>query len=370
MVVPGPVSLPANERAQRRSTGPVPLWLSTSRDHRDPFGFSPSFGLGVCPWSTLALVDYCFSFLHALFPSFLHSFIPSLQSLSPSSFITHHTALQLPPIPRMSSASPASSNTVDQPVAYDCLPPLLPRSCPPPYEEAIVRPPNDTLTNPPSRLTAVAPSDFLTADDQDFQDFEEDEQEYEASRPLKMGKIPDARAQYTYIQPDISRSKAPACPHSPGTGSPGIAAQPYRSLHHQTGQALPSAPPMSSTPQRTYLPPPGPPPPLQGSEDNKPFYNPPDHAPPSAGSSSTAPPAPYQTAPVPFAGVPEVPGLINPQDISIADFKRTKKGIESYDKVLADPYQLYRFFVAHNERPTVHAVIKGKMTGIFIFCLC
>ncbi|KAF9326135.1 hypothetical protein BGZ91_002098, partial [Linnemannia elongata] len=46
-------------------------------------------------------------------------------------------------------------------------------------------------------------------------------------------------------------------------------------------------------------------------------------------------------------------------DISIAEFERTKKGVESCDPVLGDPYQLYRFFVAHNDRPTLQIVIKG-----------
>ena len=289
----------------------------------------------------------------------------------------------------MNPANPVTFNATEQPVAHDGLPPLQTRASPPPYEEAIVRPLKDTLTGstltPPSRTNAVVPNDFLLEDDQDFQDFEEDEREYEASRPLKMGKIPDARAQYTYIQPDVFRSKAPTRPHGPGTGPLGMTVQSSALPHPQTGQARPSAPPMDSTPQQTYLPPPGPPPPLQGPqptgyEADKPFFNPPDHAPPPAGSSSSAPPASYLTVPVPFAGVPfagvpELPGLINPQDISIADFKRTKKGIESYDKVLADPYQLYRFFVARNDRPSMHAIIKGisrifyimrKLTWLFL----
>ncbi|KAF9355124.1 hypothetical protein BGX26_006973 [Mortierella sp. AD094] len=64
----------------------------------------------------------------------------------------------------------------------------------------------------------------------------------------------------------------------------------------------------------------------------------------------------------PAAGIPDTPGLINAQDISIADFKRTKKGVESCDKVLQDPYQLYRYFVAHNDRPTMHVLINGHHT--------
>ncbi|GJJ71628.1 hypothetical protein EMPS_03978 [Entomortierella parvispora] len=268
---------------------------------------------------------------------------------------------------------PETLITANSAVAHESLAPLLPRVSPPPYEEAIVRSLNDPLTgsspNPFSRVATVAPHDFPHDDDQGIQDFEEDEREYEASRPLKMGKIPDARAQYTYIQPDPVRSKAPVRRDGPGTGPCNVMAR-SATPHHQTGQSLPSAPPMgadASTAQRTYLPPPGPPPPLQESQTSgytadKPMYSPPDHPPPSNGSSSgSAPtlPVSYQAPAVPFAGVPDAPGLINPQDISIADFKRTKKGVESYDRVLADPYQLYRFFVARNDRPSMNVVING-----------
>ncbi|KAK3826253.1 MAG: hypothetical protein JOS17DRAFT_253865 [Linnemannia elongata] len=62
---------------------------------------------------------------------------------------------------------------------------------------------------------------------------------------------------------------------------------------------------------------------------------------------------------VPLAGVPSIPGLMNSQDVSIAEYERSKKGVESCDPVLGDPYQLYRFFVAHNDRPTLHILIKG-----------
>ncbi|KAG0242254.1 hypothetical protein BGX31_000416 [Mortierella sp. GBA43] len=53
---------------------------------------------------------------------------------------------------------------------------------------------------------------------------------------------------------------------------------------------------------------------------------------------------------------------MNVQDISIADYKRTKKGAESYDSILEDPYQLYRFFVAHNDRPMMHLLVRGYHT--------
>lgn len=270
-------------------------------------------------------------------------------------------------------STPSATNLSDQPVTHQALPRLQPRASPPPYEEAIVLPLNDTLTgsllNPPATGTAVTAKDFVLEEEQEAHDFEEDEREYEASRPLKMGKIPDARAQYTFIQPsDTIHPKAPVRQHSPGLGHCNVLTAPGTSP--LVGAVLPSAPPLSgvdSSIYPTYLPPSGPPPPSEYGPD-KTLHNPPlsdGSSSSTAGSSSNAPLAPpalstpYHATPVPFAGVPETPGLINAQDISIADFKRTTNGIESHDKVLADPYQLYRFFVAHNDRPTMHVVIKG-----------
>jgi hypothetical protein len=258
-------------------------------------------------------------------------------------------------------STPSATNLSGQPVTQQILPVLQPRASPPPYEEAIVLPLNDTLTgsllNPPATGAAVTAKDFLLEEEYEAHDFEEDEREYEASRPLKMGKIPDARAQYTFIQPtDTIHSKAPVRQHSPGSGSCNV---------------LPSAPPLGgvdSSLYPTYLPPSGLPPPSEYGQDNNPplSYGSSSSTTGSSSNASAPPPlapptlsTPYHATQVPFAGVPETPGLINAQDISIADFKRTTNGIESHDKVLADPYQLYRFFVAHNDRPTMHVVIKG-----------
>ncbi|KAG0370668.1 hypothetical protein BGZ54_004984 [Gamsiella multidivaricata] len=148
---------------------------------------------------------------------------------------------------------------------------------PPPYE-AIGRPLEDHLNIPQPGSSNLTPRDFGTItslqndDDRDM----EEERDYEESRPLKMGRIPDARAQYTFIQP-------------------------------------------SDTINNPIL-------------------------------------------PAPLAGVPETPGFMNAQDVSIADYKRTKRGADSCDKILEDPYQLYRFFVAHNDRPSMHVLICGHHT--------
>ncbi|KAG0051283.1 hypothetical protein BGZ90_006848, partial [Linnemannia elongata] len=139
----------------------------------------------------------------------------------------------------------------------------------------------------------------------------------------------------------------------------------------------PSAP--DTAPPTSYAPPPIPPPPLEQYNNTKSIH-PPVNAPAdfasgsgsgSPGSSSEAVPVTTYAPPAfppprdllaqqtPLAGVPSIPGLMNSQDISIAEFERTKKGVESCDPVLGDPYQLYRFFVAHNDRPTLQIVIKG-----------
>ncbi|KAG0055401.1 hypothetical protein BGZ83_008674 [Gryganskiella cystojenkinii] len=270
--------------------------------------------------------------------------------------------------PTVHTLAAATAPSLDQQaVASNGLPQLQPRQSPPSYEEAIVRPLNDTLTGnllnaPLTSITTLSPKDYGTLDGDEAGDEleEEDEREYEASRPLKMGKVPDARAQYTFIQPtDTINSKKP---------SPALVPGPVNGMAHPAipvYQAHPSAPPATdASNHQTYLPPPGPPPPMEQSDnDSKTMYSPPNHPPPpvsspSAGGSSSA----YDPPPVPFAGIPETPGLINAQDISIADFKKTNYGVKSYDKILADPYQLYRFFVAHNDRPTMHVRISGHHT--------
>ncbi|ORY99614.1 hypothetical protein BCR41DRAFT_375446 [Lobosporangium transversale] len=53
-------------------------------------------------------------------------------------------------------------------------------------------------------------------------------------------------------------------------------------------------------------------------------------------------------------------GLISSQDISIATYTRSKRGVETVDPIFDDPYQLYRFFVAHNDRPSMHILITGS----------
>lgn len=50
----------------------------------------------------------------------------------------------------------------------------------------------------------------------------------------------------------------------------------------------------------------------------------------------------------------------NGQDVSAAGFTQTPNGYESTDPILEDPFQLYRFFVAHNDRPSMHLLITGK----------
>ncbi|KAF9978153.1 hypothetical protein BGZ73_003534 [Actinomortierella ambigua] len=77
---------------------------------------------------------------------------------------------------------------------------------------------------------------------------------------------------------------------------------------------------------------------------------------PAATSASSPPPSSstyYQT--------PERE-TIKAADISMAMFERTKDGVESEDPILEDPYQLYRFLVAHNDRPSLHVLITGHHT--------
>ncbi|KAF9911364.1 hypothetical protein EC991_003929 [Linnemannia zychae] len=304
-----------------------------------------------------------------------------------------------------------------------------PPPCPPSYEEAIGRQgPHSTPPTAPSHPQHYYPTNehvvnVNNGDDTGLemdQDMDED-QDYEESRPLKMGRIPDTRAQYTFIQPtdtivagkkstnnvtSVHGSPLPLHPGYPHSGSAydrhyapphnlmqnSFTAAPNHNsmqrLYPVPGPALnaPSAPPSApdTVPPTFYAPPSMPPPPLEQGNvvvgDTKTNNNTSEFTESSGsempGSSSTAPTTTYAPPhfppppelpafPVPeapLAGVPSIPSLMNPQDISIAEFERTKKGVESCDPVLGDPYQLYRFFVAHNDRPSLSIVIKGHHT--------
>ena len=253
----------------------------------------------------------------------------------------------------------------------------------PSYEEAIgqsLKDPSDPTVPQPDDSNGLTPHDFDTVSqlqDDDDRDLE-DERGYEESRPLKMGRVPDARAQFTFIQPSDtvnmdsnnnhgSLSSIITLFHTQPTYT-GVAAgipTPDPLLHplptnpaFNAPSAPPSAPPSTIYRQHSQYPADkdsglsatGPSSSGEGSSSSTTSYAPPASLPPSRP----------ETAPMTLAGIPDTPGLINAQDISIADYTLTKRGAESCDKVLEDPYQLYRFFVAHNDRPTMHVLIKGN----------
>ncbi|KAF9202111.1 hypothetical protein BGZ49_007688 [Haplosporangium sp. Z 27] len=241
-----------------------------------------------------------------------------------------------------------------------------PLPSPPSYEEAIGRPLKNTPSAPPLNISCgLTPQDFdnfnqFQDDGADERDMDE-ERDYEESRPLKMGRIPDTRAQYTFVQPNDTI-------HTNRNNNPLIGL--WNRPSHQSNTTVQSQPhylPPSHPPTNTaYVPVLAPAEQQQSQQQQSKLYDIDSPVQPSNASSSTSyappsfpPPSTATTVPVPLAGVPVAPGLINPQDISIAGFTRNKKGVESCDKVLQDPYQLYRFFVAHNDRPTMHIIIKG-----------
>ncbi|KAF9923546.1 hypothetical protein FBU30_006417 [Linnemannia zychae] len=278
--------------------------------------------------------------------------------------------------------------------------------CPPSYDEAIGYS-SPSLAPPTPSHTLLeqyhpASEDFIKIDHADPSDLEinqdmDEEQDYEETRPLKMGRIPNTRAQYTFIQPfdtiQAGKKKKNSCnsgtplgvdnrfpfPHHPLFPQAKSVPHHHHHLHHNGNQnpyapapggdrmqyLFPNSNPALNTPSAppvSYAPPSVPPPSTEGPQNTK------DHIIPSGSSSATPaivyapppfPPPPLMTEEVPLAGVPSFPSLMNPQDISIAEFKRSYNGVESCDPVLGDPYQLYRFFVAHNDRPSLHIVIRG-----------
>ncbi|KAF9574497.1 hypothetical protein EC968_006302 [Mortierella alpina] len=304
---------------------------------------------------------------------------------------------------------------------------------PPSYEVAIGRSLEEPSPIQPV-ATRLTPHDFTTrggiqSEDDEERDMEE-ERDYEESRPLKMGRIPDTRAQYTFIQPNAalerkiakscSKSRSSTHTHTRHCGHQ-CYSQPHPQPHHafqdafQGGSCLhyqpyqnPTAPVLNNV---HFTPPPQP---IHAASSVEacstlephaiasaqgPYFNPPmdqkaSHTPAgktadqtsvnssgigtenAASSSSSGNPVRYAPPPFPpppstpvgpatqpfaFAGIPTTPEptLINPQDISIAGFKQKTEGVESCDEILEDPYQLYRFFVAHNDRPTLQVNIVG-----------
>ncbi|KAF9312896.1 hypothetical protein BG003_005815 [Podila horticola] len=241
----------------------------------------------------------------------------------------------------------------------------------------------------------------------------EDEQDYEESRPLRTGVVPSTSSQYTFIQPqDHTRQKwwRQSKSHSQKYHYHKSTQQSFsgynRQSHHcqtpvqtlgERHQAFTGAPPtMSASGPSTngpYTPPSLCPQPYAAAsgthtptalEDLPPVEAKPSLVDPSAPpginipaishSTSYAPPngpppslpqqlPTYQRPAEPFAGIPAVhenQGLMNAQDISIADFVRKASGDESVDPILEnDPYQLYRYFVAHNDRPEMYLLITG-----------
>ncbi|KAK3810522.1 MAG: hypothetical protein JOS17DRAFT_764148 [Linnemannia elongata] len=67
-----------------------------------------------------------------------------------------------------------------------------------------------------------------------------------------------------------------------------------------------------------------------------------------------------ESRPVPPSGIPSLEGAPTGSDISTATYKRTDRGVETQDLLLDDPFQLYRFFVAHNDKPQMHVLITGS----------
>ncbi|KAG0091148.1 hypothetical protein BGZ93_007043 [Podila epicladia] len=240
----------------------------------------------------------------------------------------------------------------------------------------------------------------------------EDEQDYEESRPLRTGVVPNAPAQYTFIQPqDHTRqkwwkqSKFHTQKYHYHKSTEESFSDYKRQRHHchtpvQTlgggHQAFTGAPPTTSasgpSTQGPYTPPSHCPQPYAAASGTSTPAILEGLPPMEAKSSSIAPSAPpginilanshstyappnvpppplsqqlptYQRPAEPFAGIPAVhenQGLMNAQDISIADFVRKSSGDESVDPILEnDPYQLYRFFVAHNDRPEMYLLITG-----------
>ncbi|KAI7819599.1 hypothetical protein BC939DRAFT_459711 [Gamsiella multidivaricata] len=251
---------------------------------------------------------------------------------------------------------------------------------PPPYE-AIGRPLEDHLNIPQPGSSNLTPRDFGTItslqndDDRDM----EEERDYEESRPLKMGRIPDARAQYTFIQPSDTINNVSAA-HGPFSRIQELFhhQQPHNPVHHSS-HSQSSNPYFNPPPSLSAMPPSPSSSTLRQQQEQQPRRRGSilkqsesegqETSSVAAGTSSSTsyapppfPPPQQPILPAPLAGVPETPGFMNAQDVSIADYKRTKRGADSCDKILEDPYQLYRFFVAHNDRPSMHVLICGHHT--------
>ncbi|KAF9289149.1 hypothetical protein BGZ68_009932 [Mortierella alpina] len=224
-------------------------------------------------------------------------------------------------------------------------------SFPPSYEEAIGHideessatnlqhqtqqsiPPNSSSSSN-VHTQAFNLNDEIQNSDSDEAD-EDEERAYQESSPLKAGQIPDTHAQQTFMHPSASAAGA----SNPVSSSAGGHGSPFGHQH----QDYPIQPlVILAQPDSVVL----------------------------VDLDLQACLAPYRQAGfhmVLFQGSlrPQnlyfrAPALLNAQEVSIATFTRSKRGVESQDALLDDPYQLYRFFVAHNDRPSMHVLITGS----------
>ncbi|KAG0235775.1 hypothetical protein BGW41_000670 [Actinomortierella wolfii] len=294
---------------------------------------------------------------------------------------------------------------------------------PPSYEEAIAqyeqslspeeRQRQRFLTEQRQQQEPRPPSVDLQPEDHD----PEDEEAYNESRPLRQGTVPNTFAQVTHAPaPELpsSSTAGPSLAYAPPPPPmiPGAHLHhPHHHLHHphfaphygpfvppgptSTGQAPdPTSAAYPMAPNGAPYPPPGPfpfhgpPPPGAFPMASRPSPSPfavdakqpimPPSAPPlgSSSTSSAQPSSSPSSSSSTIAGATGIPGepsyqsasptqgrdLVKVDDISIATFHRTKVGVESEDPILEDPYQLYRFLVAHNDRPSLHVLITGHHT--------
>ncbi|KAG0305004.1 hypothetical protein BGZ98_004722 [Dissophora globulifera] len=174
---------------------------------------------------------------------------------------------------------------------------------------------------PPPALPSVAPPALATASGAEEEESVSEKQQFrfEPTRSVKGGILP-----------------APPTPPTPPT--PPSAPQPPSSssaADTSTQNSILSPSPLVSASEAS------------GEGGSSSAVGPPMHIPPAS-------------FPVPSSGIPNAAGLMSAPDVSTATFKQSQRGVETRDALLDDPYQLYRFFVAHNDRPSMHVLITGS----------
>ncbi|KAF9093364.1 hypothetical protein BGX23_003380 [Mortierella sp. AD031] len=174
---------------------------------------------------------------------------------------------------------------------------------------------------------------------------------------FSFGQTEAAPGTAAHVPPASPAPSAPTAPPAP-PALPGPPARPAMPVMPSTQLSSPDIPKVPELPAIPKISAPFmvPSPPASIPSDTLPIVVPDAASRPSSCFMA----ATSDSRPVLPSGIQPSESSLTAHDITTATYKRTERGIESEDYVLNDPFQLYRFFVAHNDKPQMHVLITGS----------